>query len=47
MSDVGANEAAEADDLAIFTTEDAAPDPHSLGLELPSEPDESIQLLLR
>ena len=48
MSDIGANEAAQADDdVAASTTEDTTPDPHSLGLELPDDADESIQLLLR
>ena len=47
MSDIHADEAAATDEVAAPPVEPTTPEPHSLGLELPDDPDETIRLLLR
>jgi molecular chaperone GrpE len=46
MSDVGADTTDEVVDALPVEREPAAPDPHSLGLELPEDPGDAISLLL-
>ena len=47
MSDTGTNEATEPDEESALPVETTVPDPHSLGLELPEDPNEAIGILLR
>ena len=47
MSDSHADEAITTDEVAAPPVEPTTPEPHSLGLELPDDPDETIRLLLR
>ena len=47
MSDTHADEATTSDEVDALDVEPITPEPHSLGLELPDDPDETIRLLLR
>ena len=47
MSDQGAETPDQVVEARAVESDDQAPDPHSLGLELPDGPDEAIDLLLR
>jgi molecular chaperone GrpE len=47
MSDIHADEATATEEVEALPVEPTTPEPHSLGLELPDDPDEAIQLLLR
>jgi molecular chaperone GrpE len=47
MSDIGTSEVTQPDEEATLPVETPTPDPHALGLELPEDPPEAINVLLR
>jgi molecular chaperone GrpE len=47
MNDNGAETADQVVEASPVETPEQAPDPHSLGLELPDDPDEAVEMLLR